>query len=61
MKKVLFILMLLSAGVLILGTLRSKSGPETVNYRFVSVEQGDVEALVSATGTLDAVTTVEVG
>ena len=30
-------------------------------YRFVNVDQGDVEFVVSSTGTLDAVTTVEVG
>jgi HlyD family secretion protein len=34
---------------------------ETTAYRFVSVERGDVEATVSATGTLGAVTTVQVG
>ena len=30
-------------------------------YRFVTLEQGDLEAVVSSTGSLDAVTTVEVG
>ena len=30
-------------------------------FRFASVERGDIEALVSATGTLSAVTTVQVG
>ncbi len=30
-------------------------------YRFVTLEQGDIEYVVSSTGTLDAVTTVEVG
>lgn len=30
-------------------------------YRYVSVEQGDLEAVVASTGTLDAVTTVQVG
>jgi HlyD family secretion protein len=30
-------------------------------YRLVAVEQGDIEYAISATGTLDAVTTVEVG
>ena len=34
---------------------------EASPYRFAEVEQGDVEATVSATGTLGAVTTVEVG
>ncbi len=61
MKKALLILLLVGAGALILGVVRSKGGQETVNYRQVTVEQGDIEALVSATGTLDAVTTVQVG
>ena len=30
-------------------------------YRFVTVEQGDLEAVVASTGSLDAVTTVQVG
>ena len=33
----------------------------TPAYRFVTVERGDIEAKVSATGTLNAVTTVAVG
>ena len=38
----------------------SLSGDES-SYRLVAVEQGDLEYAISATGTLDAVTTVEVG
>lgn len=34
---------------------------ETVSYRFVTLEQGDLEAVVTATGRLSAVTTVQVG
>ena len=34
---------------------------EASGYRFVTVERGDLESVVSSTGTLDAVTTVEVG
>jgi len=34
---------------------------ETSSYRFVEVEEGDVEAVVAATGALSAVTTVQVG
>ncbi len=30
-------------------------------YRFATIEKGDLEAAVSATGTLSAVTTVKVG
>jgi len=38
----------------------SATGGES-SYRLVAVEQGDLEYAISATGTLDAVTTVEVG
>jgi HlyD family secretion protein len=34
---------------------------ETTEYRFTTVERGDVESTVSATGTLSAVTTVQIG
>src|SRR3984893_2860 len=33
----------------------------TPSYRFVAVEKGDLKSTVSATGTLNAVTTVSVG
>ncbi len=40
----------------------NRNGNEVASpYRFVTVEQGDLEAVVSSTGTLDAVTTVQVG
>ena len=32
-----------------------------VRYRFVTVQKGDVHSVVSATGSLEAVTTVQVG
>lgn len=37
------------------------NGEEESLYRFVTLEAGDIEAVVSSTGTLDAVTTVQVG
>ena len=40
---------------------RSALARETPTYRFTAVERGDVEASVSATGTLSAVRTVSVG
>jgi HlyD family secretion protein len=40
---------------------RSADGSEGPAYRFATVERGDIEATVSATGTLGAVTTVQVG
>ncbi len=61
MKKAIFILLLVGAGTIILGTVRSRGSQVAVNYRMATVEQGNIESLVSATGTLDAVTTVQVG
>lgn len=61
MKKLLVIVLAVVAGGFLVGTIRNSRGHETVNYRLVTVEQGDLEAVVSATGTLDAVTTVQVG
>jgi HlyD family secretion protein len=40
---------------------RKSSADDTPVYRFATVERGDLEAAVSATGTLSAVTTVSVG
>lgn len=40
---------------------QSADGSEGPAYRFAAVERGNIEATVSATGTLGAVTTVQVG
>jgi HlyD family secretion protein len=40
---------------------RKAAGNDQPTYRFATVERGDLEAAVSATGTLSAVTTVQVG
>lgn len=40
---------------------RQAFAKETTAYRFTAVERGDIESTVSATGTLNAVTTVQVG
>ncbi|HEX6095733.1 MAG TPA: efflux RND transporter periplasmic adaptor subunit [Thermoanaerobaculia bacterium] len=40
---------------------RQAFAKETTAYRFTAVERGDVESTVSATGTLSAVTTVQIG
>ncbi len=47
------------ASVLLLA--RRGSGSEDSSFRFVTVELGNLEQVVSATGKLDAVTTVQVG
>ncbi|MGD1149100.1 MAG: efflux RND transporter periplasmic adaptor subunit [Thermoanaerobaculaceae bacterium] len=39
----------------------SRRNENSVNYRFVTVERGNLESVVSATGTLSAVKTVQVG
>lgn len=61
MKKII----LIAAAMVLCGAsfwYLSRGDTEAVSpYRFVTVEQGNVEAVVSSTGTLDAVTTVEVG
>lgn len=50
--------LLILAGVLI---YRHVTHAEPPVYRFTAIERGDLEAAVSATGTLSAVTTVQVG
>ena len=40
---------------------RAAFAKETTTYRFTTVERGDLESTVSSTGTLSAVTTVQVG
>jgi HlyD family secretion protein len=48
----------LAAGAWLLGGARKD---DTSNYRLAAVERGDLEATVSSTGALSAVTTVQVG
>ena len=54
------VLMLGAAGAAF-GYYLHRGGSEAGAYRFVTVERGDIETVVSATGTLEPVTTVEVG
>ncbi len=61
MKKTALIALVLSITSLVVWAYGRGGTQETGSYRFVSVERGDVESVVSTTGTLDAVTTVEVG
>lgn len=60
MKKILVIVGVLVAAGALLWYLNS-NGSEVGGYRFVSIERGNLESVVTSTGTLDAVTTVEVG
>lgn len=63
MKKKSFIAVTLLAVVAIVAVLvhRAALAKESTTYRFTSVERGNVESTVSATGTLGAVRTVAVG
>jgi HlyD family secretion protein len=61
MKKTILALSLLVVAALVWAYTSQGRGTEAVNYRLVTVERGDLEAVVSSTGTLDAVTTVQVG
>jgi HlyD family secretion protein len=54
------ILLVVLASVAVL-VHRAAFARETTGYRFTSVERGDIESTVSATGTLSAVRTVSVG
>jgi HlyD family secretion protein len=63
MKKKSFIAIALVAVVAIVAVLvhRAAFAKESATYRFTTVERGNVESTVSATGTLGAVRTVAVG
>src|SRR5207253_9289984 len=55
---VLLIVVVAGAGLLV---YREGFAKEAPSFRFVTVEKGDMQSKVSATGTLGAVTTVSVG
>src|SRR5688572_20076471 len=57
-KAAVLMLALAGVGYWIYDKLTAEAQPE---YRFVTVERGNLTAVVSATGTLSAVTTVQVG
>src|SRR5437764_8548314 len=55
---VIIIAFLAAAGALVYRVAFAKEAPA---YRFATVERGNIQSTVSATGTLNAVTTVSVG
>jgi HlyD family secretion protein len=59
-KTILTVTVLLIASATV-GYLNLSGGERGSSYRFVSLERGDLEAVVSSTGKLDAVMTVQVG
>src|SRR3954464_13618796 len=63
MKKKSIIAMVLVALIALVGVFvyRDAFAKDTPSYRFVTVEKGDLKSTVSATGTLNAVTTISVG
>ncbi len=61
MKKVLWILLLVAAGITVYGYLGYSTSEFIPDVRTANVTQGDVVDSVGATGALEAVTTVNVG
>jgi HlyD family secretion protein len=59
-KKIILAVLVLGVGGSLLWYFTSH-GAQEQSYRFVTVERGDLESTVSSTGSLEAVTTVEVG
>lgn len=60
-KPVLIAVIVLAVAAVSFWAWKKSSATAEPAYRFASVERGDIEAAVSATGTLNAVTTVQVG
>ena len=62
MKKVIIIAAVVVVAAVIVWQLVGRGGPEQSGmYEFVEVERGDIENIISSSGTLSAVGTVEVG
>jgi HlyD family secretion protein len=61
MKKILVLTGIAGAVVACVIWLANRGNAETSSWRFVTIERGSLEQVVSATGTLSPVTTVEVG
>ncbi|RLE20492.1 MAG: efflux RND transporter periplasmic adaptor subunit [Acidobacteria bacterium] len=61
MKKLIASLAVLAIAGAAFGYYLHRGDKEVGSYRFVIVERGDIESVVAATGTLEPVTTVEIG
>lgn len=61
MKKIWIIILVLIVVAASAYVLRKKSGNSVVAYEYAEITQGDLENLVSSTGTLNTVGSVEVG
>lgn len=60
-KSVIAVTLVVILAVVAVLVHRAAFATETTTYRFTTIERGDLEQSVSATGTLSAVTTVSVG
>jgi HlyD family secretion protein len=60
-KVVISVALVVVAAAVTAGFLAKGHGSFSATYRFVTVDRGDIESAVSATGALSAVTTVQVG
>ncbi|MBN1397446.1 MAG: efflux RND transporter periplasmic adaptor subunit [Bacteroidetes bacterium] len=62
MKKTIYIsISAIAAILIIIYFVFIRSGGQTYSFRFEEISQGDITVFVTATGTINAVTTVEVG
>lgn len=61
MKRAILVLVVLAVLAAVVWSVRRGSGQPAVHYRLVTVEQGDLDAVVSTTGHLEPVVTVQVG
>ena len=61
MKKIVIVLVVVAVAAAVVWRVRDGRGSAPVNYRFVEIAQGDLASVVAATGTLEPVTTVQVG
>ena len=60
-KSILLVLVIAALAAIGMFVYRDTLADETPRYRFAAVEKGDIQSKVSATGALNAVTTVSVG
>lgn len=61
MKKFLIVAALVVVAAAVVWRVQGGKGGQAVNYRLVEIARGDLAAVVAATGTLEPVTTVQVG
>lgn len=61
MKKLLVVLLVVAVAAVVAWRVKDNAGGEAVNYRMVEIAQGTLASVVAATGTLEPVTTVQVG